>query len=1146
MPEQRRPKASIVVPAWNAWEHTRACLVSLRPTMGPRDEAIVVDNGSADETPWALAQFPWAHVITNKENLGFAKACNQGAQVATGGAIVFLNSDTVPVGHWLDQLLAPFSDPAVSAAGARSNFVSGPQLVPAARYTNKAELRDFERSWRWGHTGQVSEVARLVGFCLAVRRSAFEAIGGFDEAYTSGGYEDDDLCRRLVEAGGKLVIAHGSYVHHIGHASFDANHVDWQEAELKGRQLFLASRAGAASDQAPSDKPVVSACIITKDEADNIGRCLASLRGVADEVVIGDTGSSDATVAIAKSYGAKVVDVAWEDDFAKARNATLAHCQGDWVLWVDADEEWVGGGEDLHRALASTSRDMDGWLVSITNEMGHGTEARSTHPAVRVFRRGLSWVGRVHEQVAKPGSDVLAAQLLGCGTILHHGYTDAVLAGRRKLERNLALAELALADAATPLERARAELNMGRCLLALDRAGLALAHLDRAAEGPEPPTARMALHAGARAAFNVADLEGAAERVAALRRRSANPLLPDILAGELAWHAKLYDQAAQILEGLALPRLDEDKSLHQPSEVAHIVAACHRASGRPGAAFEALLAPLAVEGLCPEPLSTLVHDARVAGADLARIGKAFPAATLPMYLAQVLQLDDPDDALAVLEGALAAHPGQQLAVLAAAGLTAPKASPPMALPWAGRLRTAGVGSCPLLAIARDEARPLTDRVLAAASAAKAFSDPEAGGLLTVLVPRATGQAHNAVADILTALAPTFLELLPKPTVGPARVRPRQVSIVVPCWNRAEWTLRLLQSIQHTLPDGSYELVLVDNGSTDATSRVQANPEAGVVVVRNQKNLGFAVACNQGARAASGEVVVFCNNDVIAKPGWLPPLLAALGRPGVGVVGPKLVFPDGTLQHAGVAILHNADGQGYLDGLPLLYHQRADHPAANRPRELRAVTGAVMALRRQVFTGLGGFDENYWNGNEDVDLCLRAGEAGWRVWYEPASVLVHQESASGTERFRAVTANRARLTARWADRVLDERVDHGVVVAGPFGAGGEADALARALVELADQAGAPVVTRAWPQRADGWEHRLGPGQPVVLSVLGAAESARHAAEEAGWLPGEAKVLAGPDELGAAGLLGPGAEKALCELTGGTKHRNYLSWRAQRND
>lgn len=1138
-----RPAAAVVIPAWNAWEHTRSCLISLRPTLSPRDKVVVVDNGSVDETPRGLAHFPWAKVVRNDENLGFATACNEGAATSTSEILVFLNSDTVPLGRWLDELIAPFADAAVTATGARSNFVSGPQLVPEARYSNKAELRDFERSWRQSHAGLTSEVGRLVGFCLAVRRSAFEAVGGFDEGYKPGGYEDDDLCRRLVEAGGKLVIAHGSFVHHVGHASFDANDVDWRQAELQGRQRFVAENGQAgAVDRPAGEHPKISACLIARDEEANIGRCLRSLQGVADEVVVADTGSTDATAAIARSCGATVVDVAWDDDFAKARNASLAHCSGDWVLWLDADEEWVGGGAELHAALAGSPAELDGWLVTITNEMGHGTEWRSSHPAVRVFRRRLVWKGRIHEQVVDPnrGSDTLVARLLAAGSIVHHGYTDEALSGRQKLERNLRLAELALDDVAgtgaaagNGVDRQRAELNLGRCLLALGRADEALPHLDKAGKGPERPTSRLALHTATRATFSLADLEGAADRIATLRSISPAPLLADILTGELAWHAKLYDQAIAVLQKLALPELDEDNFLHQPSEVAHILAACHRASGRPGAAFEALLGPLAVEGVCAEPLSALVHDGRVAGADLARIGAAFPADKLEMFLAQVLQLDEPDEALAIIEGAWDAHPERHVAVLAAAELVASKGSPQAALPWAGRLRAAGLGKCPLLAIARDEERPVTDRVLAAASAYKAFSDGEAEELVKELAPRATGQAVPVVTAVLRALAPAYLGLVRQGPTVDLRPRSPEVSIVVPCWNRAEWTLALLKSLQATMPDGSYELVIVDNGSTDATSQVQANPEAGVVVVRNEANRGFAVACNQGAMAASADTVVFCNNDVVAKPGWSSPLLAALGRPGTAVVGPKLVFPDGSLQHAGVAILYNPDGQGFLDGMHYLYRQHADHPAANRPGEMRAVTGAVMAVRKRVFLDLGGFDEGYWNGNEDIDFCLRAGEAGWRVWYEPASVLVHQESASGTERYRETTANRARLTGRWAATVLDERMTDGVVVVGPFGYSGELDDLARSLVALADEADVPVVTRVWPGRVDGWAHRLGPGQRLVLSAFQAEETTAYIASEGSYIPGEAKVLAGREALADAGLLGPGAAGALRDLAGSKK-------------
>lgn len=1148
----RRASAGIVVPVWNAWEHARQCLESLRPTLGPFDKVVVVDNGSTDGTKAGLRSFGWAEVLTNEANRGFAAACNQGAATCNEEILVFLNSDTVVVGHWLDELLAPFADACVVATGPRSNFVSGPQLLPSARYGSKAELRAFERSWRQAHSGQLDEVGRLVGFCLAVRRSSFEEVGGFDEGYRAGGYEDDDLCRRLSATGGKLVISHGSYVHHKGHVSFDANGVDWRQAEVAGRQRFLAAFAGGPQDAStrtaePLARPHVSACLIVKDEQDSIGRCLESLKGVADEVVVGDTGSTDATAAIAAALGATVVEVPWEDHFAKARNAVLEHCSGDWVLWVDADEEWVGDGEALHTELAHAGS-VDGLLVTISNVEGNGTDLRTHHPAVRVFRRGLSWVGRIHEQVAPPGGGWACTKPCTSGSIAHYGYLEEVVDKKRKLERNLHLASLGLQEARGATELASCHLDVGRSLYALKRYDEALSHLEAAAEGPQPVVARRAMHVAARACFSKADLNGAATWVSKLRQASANPLLADILTAEVAYKARLFDQALEILSRVALPAYDEDNFLHRPSEVAGMLAGCHRALGRPADAFGTLLGALATEGTCPEPLRVLVEDAHLAGEQLAKIGAAFPPASLKPYLAQATRLD-PEDALAVLEGCWTAHPGDKT-VLAAAGMAAPKASPQTALPWAARLREQGLRPCPLVTMAEDPGRSTAERLLAAAAALKAFGDEQARRTLTGLVAAIGPTDAEQAKQVLSALAPDLLGLLPAGAVGPPRLsvqpRARAVSIVVPCWGRAPWTLRLLKSLQATLPGGGYELVIVDNGSTDETRRISSNPAAGVVVVRNERNLGFAVACNQGARAASSETLIFCNNDVVAKPGWPAPLLGALERPRVGVVGAKLLFPDGALQHAGVGILHDADGEGYMDGAHLLYRQSADHPLANTARELRAVTGAVMAVRKQLFLQLGGFDEGYWNGNEDVDFCLRAGEAGYRVWYEPASVLVHHESVSGPERFKCTSANRQKLTQRWAGKVLDERVTAGVVIVGPFGAGTEADELAQHLVSLADEADVPVVTRPWPSRADGWPHRLGPGQRALLSVLSPDETEAYLAEDAGYLPSDVQVVAGRAALAGLGLLGEGGAAALSALTGGAKRSARSSWRAQRAD
>src|SRR4051812_4168784 len=125
---------SIVIPAWNQWEFTRACLDTLLPTIGVRDEIIIVDNGSTDATGKGLKSYPRISTITNEENRGFAAACNQGAAAAKNDIVVFLNNDTLLPSRWLDGLVAPFADPTVAATGPRSNYVSGPQFVPEADY----------------------------------------------------------------------------------------------------------------------------------------------------------------------------------------------------------------------------------------------------------------------------------------------------------------------------------------------------------------------------------------------------------------------------------------------------------------------------------------------------------------------------------------------------------------------------------------------------------------------------------------------------------------------------------------------------------------------------------------------------------------------------------------------------------------------------------------------------------------------------------------------------------------------------------------------------------------------------------------------------------------------------------------------------
>jgi GT2 family glycosyltransferase len=169
--------------------------------------------------------------------------------------------------------------------------------------------------------------------------------------------------------------------------------------------------------------------------------------------------------------------------------------------------------------------------------------------------------------------------------------------------------------------------------------------------------------------------------------------------------------------------------------------------------------------------------------------------------------------------------------------------------------------------------------------------------------------------------------------------------------------------------------------------------------------GFARTCNDGAVVASDEMdpalLVFLNDDTIPQPGWLDALTAAAEQH--DIVGAHLVYPDGGTQHSGVFLRREPDGT------LTAYNRKRPAPSGEVP----AVTGACLAIRRDVWDELGGFDESFVNGYEDVDLCLRARQAGHTVWFSAESNVVHLESQSDPAlRFGHAQENIALLQQRW--------------------------------------------------------------------------------------------------------------------------------------
>jgi GT2 family glycosyltransferase len=237
----------------------------------------------------------------------------------------------------------------------------------------------------------------------------------------------------------------------------------------------------------------------------------------------------------------------------------------------------------------------------------------------------------------------------------------------------------------------------------------------------------------------------------------------------------------------------------------------------------------------------------------------------------------------------------------------------------------------------------------------------------------------------------------------------QCSIIVPVHNQSALTRQCLDSVLGSESRATYEIVVVDDASTDGTAAMLAGCADAVRTVTHRENTGFATACNDGAAAAEGEYLVFLNNDTIAQPGWLDALVDHAERnPRASVVGSKLLFPNDTVQHAGVVIGQDGYPRHLYAGFP------ADHPVVNKSRPFQAVTAACMLVRRGPFEKAGGFDSAYHNDLEDLDLCLRLRDAGHEVHYCHESVLYHLESVSREVKY---TTESARLyRSQWGDRV----------------------------------------------------------------------------------------------------------------------------------
>ncbi len=216
----------------------------------------------------------------------------------------------------------------------------------------------------------------------------------------------------------------------------------------------------------------------------------------------------------------------------------------------------------------------------------------------------------------------------------------------------------------------------------------------------------------------------------------------------------------------------------------------------------------------------------------------------------------------------------------------------------------------------------------------------------------------------------------------------EVSIVISVYNKFEYTLQCLESILNNIKSVSYEVIVIDDCSHDETIFIK-NYANNIKIIRNQKNLGFLLSCNNAAKYAKGKYLVLLNNDTIVQPGWLESLLELIKSDElIGMVGSKLIYPSGQLQEAGGIVWKDASAMNFGKW------DSPDSSQYNYVKEVDYISGASIMAKKDIWDKIGGFDERFIPAYyEDTDLAFEVRKLGYKVMYQPKSVVTHFEGVT---------------------------------------------------------------------------------------------------------------------------------------------------------
>jgi len=345
-----KKSCDIIVITHNALKYTEKCIESiLRFTKDVKYRIIFVDNDSTDNTLDYLKKVPNSILISNKDNKGFAKAMNQGLDQVTGEYTVWLNNDTIVSKGWLSRMinhLEVFHD-----SGAIGPMCNATGIIQREdEWESKAKINDvneFAREYYQKNNGMVIEYHRIAGFCIVMKSELIKKVGKLDEQFNFGGYDDDDYCRRIKEAGYKILIAKDVFIYHKSGATFSA--IKDPDKDLgflmqKLRVQFLR-KALKINDDEVDEKLLVSVIMPTRNRVNIIPYAISSVLNQKYknlELIIVNDGGIDLEETIKKFSDNRIKYIFNEKSKGKsyANNIGLSHAKGEIIAYLDDDDLW--------------------------------------------------------------------------------------------------------------------------------------------------------------------------------------------------------------------------------------------------------------------------------------------------------------------------------------------------------------------------------------------------------------------------------------------------------------------------------------------------------------------------------------------------------------------------------------------------------------------------------------------------------------------------------------------------------------------------------------------------------------------------------------------------------------------------------------